>query len=142
MTELRLRGQACREVRRRERTDKDLVESRARAEALAMEAKERKQEAFLAEQRMQRMDVIAKEQRVGQPSSPGPHLSTLAGEDLPSNTVCRSQLTPLKLTNSDLKHDACASAGCDSPQSFLFAGHGRGLARLEWLYAMHACRCA
>ena len=36
-----------------------------------MEAKERKQEAFLAEQRMQRMDAIAKEQRVRQPGAAG-----------------------------------------------------------------------
>lgn len=63
-------ARTCREARRRERTEKDLAESRARAEALAMEAKERKQEAFLAEQRMQRMGAIAKEQRVRQPSAP------------------------------------------------------------------------
>ena len=64
-----LRAQQCREARRRERTEKDLVDSRARAEAFAMEAKERKQEAFLAEQRMQRMDAIAKEQRVRKPNA-------------------------------------------------------------------------
>ena len=36
-----------------------------------MEAKERNQEAFLVEQRMQRMDAIAKELRVRQLSAPG-----------------------------------------------------------------------
>ena len=76
----------CREVRRRERTEKDLAESRARAEALAMEAKERKQEAFLAEQRMQRMDAIAKEQRVRQPFSFRTHHSISAGEKIPPPT--------------------------------------------------------
>ena len=64
-----MRSELCREARRRERTEKDLAESRARAEALAMEAKERKQEAFLAEQRMQGMDAIAKEQRVCWPNA-------------------------------------------------------------------------
>ena len=56
-----------REVRRRERTEKDAAESRGRAEALALELRERRQEAFLAEQRAQRVDAIAKEQRVRQP---------------------------------------------------------------------------
>lgn len=58
-----------REMRRRERNEKEVAEARARAEALAQEVKERQQEAFLAEQRMQRMDIIAKEQRV-RPASP------------------------------------------------------------------------
>ena len=56
-------------MRRRERNEKEVAEARARAEALAQEVKERQQEAFLAEQRMQRMDIIAKEQRV-RPASP------------------------------------------------------------------------
>ena len=56
-----------REARKRERAEKDGVESRGRAEALALELRERKQEAFLLEQRMQRMDAIAKEQRVRPP---------------------------------------------------------------------------
>ena len=60
-----------REARKRERTEKDGVESRGRAEALALELRERKQEAFLLEQRMQRMDAIAKEQRV-RPPRPAP----------------------------------------------------------------------
>ena len=47
--------------------EKDGAESRGRAEALALELRERKQEAFLLEQRMQRMDAIAKEQRVRRP---------------------------------------------------------------------------
>ena len=51
--------------------EKDGAESRGRAEALALELRERKQEAFLLEQRMQRMDAIAKEQRV-RPPRPAP----------------------------------------------------------------------
>ncbi len=79
-----LRAKRCREARRREHTEKDLADSRARAEALAMEAKERKQEAFLAEQRMQRMDAIAKEQRVRQAHRALRILSALAkGQKLP-----------------------------------------------------------
>jgi hypothetical protein len=49
---------------RRERTEKDTADSRSRAEVLAMEVKEHKQEAFLLDQRMQRMDATAKEQKV------------------------------------------------------------------------------
>ena len=65
-SDVMLKTWTCREVRRRERTEKDVVENKGRAEALALEVKERRQEAFLAEQRMQRMDAIAKEQRVRQ----------------------------------------------------------------------------
>lgn len=56
-----------REVRKRERAEKDGAEGRGRAEALALELRERRQEALLSEQRMQRMDVIAREQRVRPP---------------------------------------------------------------------------
>jgi prophage tail gpP-like protein len=51
-------------MRRRERTEKDTADSRARAEVLAMEVKEHKQEAYLLGQRMQRIDTTAKEQKV------------------------------------------------------------------------------
>ena len=51
--------------------EKDGAESKGRAEALALELRERKQEPFLLEQRMQRMDTIAKEQRV-RPPRPAP----------------------------------------------------------------------
>ena len=93
-----------REARKRERVEKDSAESRGRAEALALELRERKQEAFLLEQRMQRMDAIAKEQRVRQPCS-APMLRS-AGLIIMLYTAMH-WMAPFAALDGSFPHDDC-----------------------------------